>query len=322
MLSCSIPESDRFTGAFRETSQRLDLRFSLLLCRFEVFFMASVVQASEVSEDEFRPQQLLMLLLCVYSLGSLATETFAPLSAEYVAILDVIDNLICGIFLFDFVVGLLIAQDKLRFLAWGWIDLVSSIPVIDIFRAGRIVRVIRILRVLRGIRLAWILARYLQRDRANGAFLAVIFLSILLLLLSSVAILQVEQVEGANIHSASDALWWSVVTMTTVGYGDKYPVTTVGRIIASVVMISGVGLFGALSGSVTSWILNPVEVRQEVDLDAIHLELAAIRTRLDHVPAVGLKELDPQLTRIMDSWGNLTENRRRQILRLMDSTAE
>ena len=284
--------------------------------------MASVSRTPDVLEDEFRPQQLLMFLLCVYSLASLAAETFLRLPAEQVAILDVIDNLICGIFLIDFVVGLVLAKNKLRFLSWGWIDLISSIPVIDVFRVGRIVRVIRILRVLRGIRLARILARYLQRHRANGAFLAVILLSLMLLVLSSVAILQVEQVDGANIRTASDALWWSVSTMTTVGYGDKFPVTTVGRIIASALMISGVGLFGALSGSVTSWILNPVEVRQEIDIDAIQVDLAAIRARLDHVPSVGLKELDPQLTRVMDSWASLSEDRRREILKIMDSTPE
>lgn len=137
--------------------------------------MSSVVQVSEVPETEFQPQQLLMLLLCVYSIGALAAETFGEMSTEQVATLDVIDNVICGIFLIDFVVGLWLAQDKFRFLAWGWIDLVSSIPVIDMFRAGRIVRVIRILRVLRGIRLARILTRYLQQHRANGAFLAIIF---------------------------------------------------------------------------------------------------------------------------------------------------
>lgn len=107
--------------------------------------------------------------------------------------------------------------------------------------------------------------------------------------------------------------------MTTVGYGDKYPVTNVGRIIASVLMISGVGLFGTLSGSVTSWILNPVELRQEVDLDAIHLELSAIRTFLEHVPTTGRTEFDPRLAKIIGSWADLSEAHRDQIVRIMDS---
>ncbi len=268
-------------------------------------------------DSEVRPYELFMLMLCVYSLISLTMDTFFHLPANEVAILDAIDNVVCGIFLLDFVVGFAIARDKRQFLTWGWIDLLSSIPVLESFRAGRIIRVIRILRVLRGIRLARILAQYLQRHRADGAFLAAIFLSLLLLLLSSVAILQVEQVDGANIQTASDALWWAIVTMTTVGYGDKFPVTTAGRIIASVLMISGVGLFGTLSGSVASWIMNPVEERQEIDLDAIHGELAAIHSRLNYVIPREAVLMDPQLGKLIESWPLLSEGTRREVERLI-----
>src|SRR5580698_1158875 len=158
-----------------------------------------------VLTEDIRPYQLFMLLLCAYSLVSLSAETFVQLPTAEVAVLDAIDNVICGIFLLDFIIGIGTTQSKFAFLKWGWIDLLSSIPVVDVFRAGRVVRVVRILRVLRGIRLARVLARYLLRHRADGAMLAVIFVSILLLVLSSVAILQVEQkVEGANIETASD----------------------------------------------------------------------------------------------------------------------
>jgi len=271
-----------------------------------------------VREDEIQPYQIFMLFLCAFSLISLSAETFVHLRTEEVAILDALDNVICGIFLLDFFIGFGKAKSKLGFLTWGWIDLLSSIPVVDVFRAGRIVRLVRILRILRGIRLARILAKYLQKNRADGTILAVIFVSILLLLLSSVAILQVEQVEGANIRTASDALWWAIVTMTTVGYGDKYPITTVGRIIAAALMVAGVGLFGMLSGSVTSWVLNPVEQRQEVDLDAIHVELEAIHVRLDQIASAGNASTDSQLERLIESWPQLSHATRRELERIVD----
>jgi voltage-gated potassium channel len=275
---------------------------------------------SPVLESELRPYELFMLLLCGYSLLMLAFETFIDLPEDSVVILDAVDNLVCGIFLFDFVIRLASAPNKLRFLAWGWIDLLSSIPAIDVFRAGRIVRVVRILRVLRGIRVARILAKYLRNNRADGTILAVIFVSIQLLLLSSVAILQVEKhVDGSNIKSASDALWWAIVTMTTVGYGDKYPVTTIGRVIAGLLMIGGVGLFGTLSGSVTSWILNPVEERQEVDLDAIQRELTAINARLDEVSAAKLTTTDPELEKVIKLWPDLSPSNRHDLLRIIES---
>ena len=276
--------------------------------------------SATTSQREIRPYELFMLMLCGYSLVALLAETFFPLPEEDIVILDVVDNVICGIFLFDFFVEFSFAQDKRAFLKWGWVDLVSSIPVIDVFRVGRIVRIVRILRVLRGIRIARILAQYLQRHRADGAFLAVIFLSILVLLLASVAILQVERVDGANIKTPSDALWWAVATMTTVGYGDRFPVTDIGRIIASALMISGVGLFGTLSGSVASWIMNPVNMREEIDLEAIYGELTSLHQRLDYVVPRNSVALDPQLAHLVESWPHLPESTRQKIEDLVSAS--
>jgi hypothetical protein len=92
----------------------------------------------------------------------------------------------------------------------------------------------------------------------------------------------------------------------------------VGRIIASVLMICGVGLFGTLSGSITSWILNPVEQRQEVDLSSIHLELEAINRRLDHVTLAQDASMDPQLERVIAAWPRLSDSARREIQRKID----
>jgi voltage-gated potassium channel len=269
-------------------------------------------------ELELQPYDFFMLLLCVYSLMSLSAETFLGLSQETRDIVDAVDNVVCGIFLLDFFINLGRAKDRFQFMKWGWIDLLSSIPAIDFLQAGRIVRVIRILRVLRGIRLARILANYLKNNRADGAFLAVIFIAILLLFLSSIAILQVEVAQDSNIKTPSDALWWAIVTMTTVGYGDKFPTTTIGRIIASVLMVSGVGLFGTLSGSVASWILNPVEQRQDVDLNAIHAELALINRRLNETTSISPNVPDSRLNHLIAAWPNLSESKRNAIARIIE----
>lgn len=271
----------------------------------------------QLSEREIQPYELFMLLLCMYSLLSLVAETFFGLPPDQIIILDVIDNLLCVIFLLDFFGHLVLVKEKLAYLRWGWIDLISSIPAIDLFQVGRIVRVIRILRVFRGVRIARILTQYLQRHRADGTFLTVIIMSIMVLLLSSVAILQVERVDGANIETASDALWWAIVTMTTVGYGDKFPVTTVGRVIASCLMICGVGLFGTLSGSVASWIMNPVERRQELDLDSIHVQLAVIQQQLNRLSSLDAAHSDQRLSALIDVWPKLSEETRMELERLL-----
>lgn len=73
---------------------------------------------------------------------------------------------------------------------------------------------------------------------------------------SSIAILQFETLPNSNIKTAGDAIWWSYVTITTVGYGDKYPVTPEGRIIAAMLMTVGVGLFGTFTAYISSWFVK------------------------------------------------------------------
>jgi voltage-gated potassium channel len=89
----------------------------------------------------------------------------------------------------------------------------------------------------------------------QGAFASISTIAILLVIFSALAILQVETDPNSNIKTAEDAIWWSYVTVTTVGYGDKFPVTTEGRIIASILMTAGVGLFGTFTAFVSSWFL-------------------------------------------------------------------
>ena len=102
-------------------------------------------------------------------------------------------------------------------------------------------RKIRLLRLIRAFRSTQSFIHHVFKNKAQGTFTSAI-LAILLIIFSSIAILQVEKDPASNIRSAEDAIWWAYVTITTVGYGDKYPVTTEGRVIAAVLMTAGVGL--------------------------------------------------------------------------------
>jgi voltage-gated potassium channel len=146
---------------------------------------------------------------------------------------------------------------------WGWIDLISSIPMVDFVRAGRILRLIRLLRIVRAFRSTNQLIRHIFRNRAQGTFTSVAMLAVLLIIFSSIAILQVETDPNSNIKSAEDAIWWAYVTITTVGYGDKFPVTSEGRIIAAILMTGGVGLFGTFTAYVASWFVVEKESKNE-----------------------------------------------------------
>ena len=104
--------------------------------------------------------------------------------------------------------------------------------------------------------------------------------SFLLVVFSSIAILQFETTADANIKTANDALWWAFVTITTVGYGDRYPVTPEGRIVAAVLMTAGVGLFGTFSGFVASWFLAPKTKLEESETRQLSEEIRALRREL------------------------------------------
>ena len=206
--------------------------------------------------EKFTIFQIVILVLSFYVLGTFAISSFAEPTSETEKLLDYIDFGICCIFLTDFFVRFYRAKNKLQFMKWGWIDLISSIPAVDFLRAGRILRVIKLLRLIRAFRSSKLLLGYIFRKKSQGVFTTATIIAILMLIFSSIAILQVETVENSNIKTAEDALWWSYVTITTVGYGDKYPVTTEGRIIAALLMTVGVGLFGTFAGFVASWLVE------------------------------------------------------------------
>ena len=196
-------------------------------------------------------------------LAALLIEAVVPISASSRTILFHVDNVICVVFLYDFCFRFAQAKVKLRFLRWGWIDLVSSIPALPVLRIGRAVRVVRVLKLLRGFRSLKTIGATLFAHRAKGTIVTAVFLSTLLIVFSSIMILHVENGPEANILGPEDALWWSFVTITTVGYGDKYPVTTEGRVIGVALMLSGMGLFAVLSGAFAAWFMDADKERRD-----------------------------------------------------------
>jgi voltage-gated potassium channel len=199
---------------------------------------------------------VIIFILSVYVLLALLVDTFFKLPLEISRLLNQIDFIICLVFLLDFCNNFYKAENKLKFIKWGWIDLIASIPTLDIFRAGRALRLFRILRILRAFKSVNHIIKHVYRRKTEGAFTTVAVIALLMLIFSSIAILQFENSPNSNIKTAEDAIWWAYVTITTVGYGDKYPVTTEGRIIAALLMTVGVGLFGTFTGYLASYFVS------------------------------------------------------------------
>jgi len=194
-----------------------------------------------------------VIVLSVYGLAALLVGLMVRLPPETAHLLALADNAVCGFFLLEFGVRFYRAERKLAFLKWGWIDLVASVPQVGWLRAGRTLRLVRLLRILWAFRSTKHLLHHLFRSRVQGTFTAAALVAALMVVFSAIAILQVETRPDSNIKTAEDALWWAYSTITTVGYGDKYPVTGAGRLIAAALMTVGVGLFGTFTGFLASW---------------------------------------------------------------------
>lgn len=95
--------------------------------------------------------------------------------------------------------------------------------------------------------------------------------------MASISILQVETAPESNIRTADDALWWALSTITTVGYGDRYPVTSEGRVVAAFLMCAGVGLFGMFSGFLASWFISPQASNDAGEVEALRKEIRSLR---------------------------------------------
>lgn len=210
-------------------------------------------------ENVFGGLSLIILILSLYVLISLVVTTFFSVTPEVHKILLQIDNFICIILLIDFFYRFYKAPSKLKFLKWGWVDFISSIPFIDFLRVGRLLRLLRLLRILRAFKSVKHIVEHVYKDKSKGLLSTVAIIAFLMVLFSSITILQVETAPNSNIKTAEDALWWSYTTLTTVGYGDKYPVTTEGRLIAAVLMTTGVALCGTFAGYIASLLMSKKE---------------------------------------------------------------
>jgi voltage-gated potassium channel len=235
--------------------------------------------------DALHGYQLFMLVFCVVALLLLGLERALPLDESVSHLIQYADFLICLVFLADFVHSLATAPDRWRYLrTWGWIDLLSSIPAVDALRVGRGARILRIVRVLRGVKATRVIASFLFERRTESAVMAATLLFILVLFAGSVGVLHFEQAQpGATIANAEDAAWWAFVTITTVGYGDRVPVSSEGRVVAVLLMMSGVLLVGTLSGLAASWFLAPTARKNRGEIEALSQEVARLRDVLERL---------------------------------------
>lgn len=208
----------------------------------------------------------LLKLLYNIIIAFLAFFSVAMVILDYSSVLNLetmpweaVDHIIWAIFTVDYAVRFAISQNKKEFFRKNIFDLIAILPfneILSVFRvsrAFRVARLVRFTRLTKGLRLLrafgflGVLKRRLDKFLHTNGFIYVLYSAGALILASSIAM---SYLEGKTF---GDALWWSIVTTTTVGYGDISPATPAGRVIAVILMIFGIGLIGMLTGTITTY---------------------------------------------------------------------
>ncbi|MDW7731150.1 MAG: ion transporter [Methanolobus sp.] len=195
-------------------------------------------------------------------------------------VLAIIQNFLSIFFFMDFLYRFFTASSKRDyfFRGLGWADLLSCWPgyglrILRVFRLARVYQLMKIYGYRR-------IVSEITNNRAQMAIYIVVAMVTLILQMGSTWVLRYEDMNpDANIKTGSDALWWAFVTITTVGYGDKYPTTNGGRLIGIALMTSGVGVFSVFTGFIANSFLAPRKKKEEVITEPSDLETKIFETK-------------------------------------------
>ena len=198
-----------------------------------------------------RKSDVPLLLLAVAFLVAYAWPVLDPrLDPDVVSFLTVASWTVWAAFAVDFGVRLVLAgDDRARYARGHWYDVaLIALPML------------RPLRLLRLLAFARILNRSATSSLVGRVTTYVVGVNFVCVGLAAIAVLDAEQdAKGANITTFGDALWWACTTVSTVGYGDRYPVTGQGRVIAVLLMVVGIATLGAVTASIAAWMVSQVQ---------------------------------------------------------------
>lgn len=198
-----------------------------------------------------------MVFLALVSAGLLVLEYTTPLTLAQMRLIDTIDISIACIFLGEFVINFFRAPDKKTYFKKHWWELLASIPVTtpgtQALRLLRFLRLVRLLRLNSGLRHIF---DYLAHFTSETHMARVTAIWLLIAASSAAIFYGLEHLAHTPTLTLFDCVWWSVSTMSTVGYGDIYPLTTGGRILSMILMITGVGATGIFTALVASFFLK------------------------------------------------------------------
>lgn len=189
-------------------------------------------------------------------LGAYAWPILDPnLDRAFVQLCELVVWATWALFALDYIVRFALSSRRMRFVWRNLVDL--AMIVLPLLRPLRLLRLVTVLKALNRN------AASALREKIGlyvGASTA------LLIFVAALAMLDAERhADGANILTFQDALWWSFTTITTVGYGDRYPVTGLGRLVAVGLMVGGVALFGVVTATLAAWFVGIMDAARAAD---------------------------------------------------------
>ncbi len=198
--------------------------------------------------------ELFIASVSILSVFNMLLAYLPGVDQDAINVVYIVNAVLTLLFIYDFGLRLATAPSRSSYFLrdFGWADLLACIPALRIFRLFRIYKAYRIVRKY-GISY---IGSYLSTNRAQSALYILVVMVILIIEAGGFLVLQAERAsESANILTAGDAIWWAYVTITTVGYGDRFPVTTGGRLVGIIVMTTGVAVFATFAGLISSKLL-------------------------------------------------------------------
>jgi voltage-gated potassium channel len=197
-----------------------------------------------------RRSEVPLTLLALAFLVAYAWPVLDPrMDSDLVTFLTAVSWTVWIAFALDLTIRLVLAEDRRAYAVRHWYDV--ALVVLPFLRPLRLLRLLALLRIL---------DRSAAGSLAGRVLVYVTGAAVMSAGLGALAALDAERnAPDANITSFGDALWWASTTVTTVGYGDRCPVTATGRVVALVLMVVGIGLVGSVTASIASWLLSRVE---------------------------------------------------------------
>ena len=255
--------------------------------------------------DRFeRATELPLLFLALAMVPLLLVPLFADLSETIDDALVAADWTIWAVFALQYVTRLTLTPERLHFVKREWLDLV--IIVLPFLRPLRVVRSARALRLLRLARLIGFFSEAMQEARRlllRRRLHYVLLVAGVVIFGSAALVTTLEDGSAGSIDSFGDALWWSMTTVTTVGYGDEFPVTAAGRGVAAFLMLVGIALLGVVTANIAAFFLERLPEEEEAERDRMEeilSLLAAIEARLSEGPHAPLREPPVELSQDLD----------------------